>query len=445
MRTLRFALPVAASLMLFGASAHAAPVTTITVNTSQVIRQDSSGTLYECPARGSGNTVGCVVEGTFQGIGFKDCTDNTQLSFSLSIAGLPDPNGHLEIWAGTGDCTQPGATNNSSTGICWPVAAQISNPQIVQPITIKVTDIVAYLGVAPPLPSNYGAGSVGAPAPTSVCSTNAANSVTQTTTTDDSGVSTTVAGESTVNIFFMWFQNGVTSQPLVNAAAYPVKVKLLGPAPCTSVTAGSGDGLLLVNWIPPVGDTTVQGFNLYSAPAGAGGGEGGVVTVCPDASPNGTELLDDAGNPVLDDAGNPVYVDDAGNPINTDAGCYQQIVPPGTNSCANGTGTIDITTANLTQINGTSNASGTIQGLTNGVSYDVAVVAFDQFGNDGQLSNVVCSSPAAIDDFWKIYNQDGGNAFCALEVVGKRGGGAAAALLSIAGMIFVRRRRRPRG
>jgi len=444
MRTLRLALPLAAGFAsLFVAKTVFAQVTSITVNTSTVQRQDSSGNLYECPSRGSGNTVGCVVEGSYQGIGLQDCTDNTQLSFSLTIDTLPDPSGALQVWAGTGDCTQSGATNNSTTGICWPVTPQVSNPTTIQPITIKVTDIVAYLGVAPPLPPSYGAGSVAAPAPTSVCSSNAAASSTTTTTTDDSGVTTTVAGESTVNIFFMWFTNGVYTAPAVSSAAYPVKVKLVGPAQCTGVTAGSGDGLLLLNWTPPA-DTTIQGFNLYSAPVGASGGEGGITTVCDDASPTGTELLDDAGNPILDDAGNPIYVDDAGNPIteNTDAGCYQVIVPPGTNSCVNGTGTIDTTTASITQINGTSNASGTISGLTNGTSYDVAVAAFDQFGNAGTLSNVVCASPAPIDDFWKIYNQDGGNAFCALEVVGKRGGSIVAAMLSIAGIVLLRRRRR---
>ncbi len=442
MRTLRLALPIAASFVsLFAARSAFAQVSAISVNTAEVIRQDSTGALYECPARGSGNTVGCVVEGSYQGVGEQDCLDNTQLSFSLSITGLPDANGQLQVWAGTGDCTQSGATNNNTTGICWPAAPTVANPQTIQPMTVKVTDIVSYLGVAPPLAQSYGSGSIPQPASTSVCSSSTATSSSTTTTTDDSGVTTTVPGESTVNIFFLWFEGGVFTTPAASSAAYPVRVKLVGPAQCTGVTAGSGDGLLLVNWTPPA-DTTIQGFNLYSAPAGSGGtGEGGIITICPDAS-TGTEEFDDAGNVIVDDAGNPILFDDAGNPINADAGCYQQIVPPGTNSCTNGTGTIDLTTAAVTQINGTTNASGTVQGLTNGTSYDVAVAAFDQFGNAGTLSNVVCASPAPIDDFWKVYNQDGGNAFCALEVVGKRGGGAAAALVSIAGLIFLRRRRR---
>lgn len=431
MRTLRFALPVASFLTLSAAPAHAT-VNTITVNTSAVVRDDSTGTLYECPARNAGNgAVGCIVEGKYQGIGFKDCSDDTELAFPVTISQLPDTTGNLQIWAGTGDCTQAGATNNASTGICWKVAPDVGNLQTVMSIVVRAADIVGQLGITPPAQVYTSA------APATACSNSAAS--TTTTTTDDSGVSTTVAGESTVNIFFMWFLNG-QSTPAFSAAAYPVKVKLTGPAQCTNVTAGSGDGLLLVNWTPPLGDTTIQGFNLYSAPSGTTGSEGGTITICNDAS-QGTPELDDSGLPVVDDAGNPIYVDDAGNPVSQDAGCYQQSVPPGTNSCSNGAGTIDTTTATVTQINGNTNASGTIKGLQNGSSYDVAVAAFDQFGNAGQLSNVVCSSPAPIDDFWKIYNQDGGGAFCALEVVGKRGGGAAAALLSIVAMVFIRRRR----
>jgi hypothetical protein len=437
---------MAASVVsLFAARSAFAQVTSISVNTSQVIRQDSTGNLYECPGRGasgadgSSNVVGCVVEGSYQGIGFRDCSDNTKLVFSLTLVKVPDNTGHLETWAGTGDCTQAGATNNASTGICWKVAQDQSNLTNPFQETVWITDIVSQLGITPPSQV------YSSQAPTTVCTTNAAASTTTTTTTDDSGVETATVGESTVNIFFMWFLNG-QSTPTVNAAAYPVKVKLVGPAQCTGVTAGSGDGLLLVNWTPPDGDTTIQGFNLYSAPVGTtGSSDGGTITVCPDASPTGVEEFDDAGNPIVDDAGNPILFDDAGNPVHEDAGCYQQYVPPGTNSCTNGTGTIDISTANVTQINGTSNASGTIQGLTNGDSYDVAVAAFDQFGNAGTISNVVCASPAPIDDFWKVYNQDGGSAFCALEVVGKRGGGAAAALVSIAGIIFLRRRRRRDG
>jgi hypothetical protein len=447
MRTLlRWLACVSVACAAFGEARAEAAVSAVTVNTGAITRVAADGTtLYECPGRGA-STTGCIVESKYQGVGHRDCLDDTELVFPVTVTGLPDPTVTMEVWAGTGDCTAAGATHNNSTATCWPVAP---NPtaQAVMSIHVRVADLVSQLGVSPP-PQTYGTATETA----DVACNNSAASGTSTTTTDDAGNTTTTVGESTVNVFFMFYPTG-SSTPSISSAAYPVKVKLVGPAACTNVTSGTGDGALVVTWSPPAGDTSVQGFNLYAAPSGTGGGEGGTVTVCPDAS-QGTQLFDDAGNPVFDDAGNPVYVDDAGNPVSADAGCYTQTVPPGSNTCSNGTGTIDVSgmtcpggDANggiCTQVNGATNAKGTITGLTNGVSYDVAVAAFDQFGNVGTISGAVCSTPAAIDDFWKIYNQDGGSAYCALEAVGSRGGGVAAALMSVVGMVFLRRRRRAR-
>jgi len=80
--------------------------------------------------------------------------------------------------------------------------------------------------------------------------------------------------------------------------------------------------------------------------------------------------------------------------------------------------------------------------LTNGTQYTAAVAAFDQYGNTGAISTAACSTPKPVDDFWTDYNNAGGNAFCALTLVGNRGGAAAAALVGIVGIIFVRRRRK---
>lgn len=443
MRSLRWTLPLVTCLTVFAAkSAWAVPA--VTLSSAVVTRYASDkSTPYGCPGRNS-QSNSCIVDGTSQGVGYHDCLDDTTLKFALTLTGVPDANYGMQIWAGTTDCTASGATNNATTGTCWPVAA---SPALGTQLTlfIRVADLVSSLGQAPPLPQTYDPNVTAATS----CGSAAASSTT-TTVTDDAGNSTATAGESTVTIYFMIFQNGQYTTP-VSSANYSVKVKLVGPNACTNVVAGTGDGELVVTWDPPAGDTTVQGYNLYAAADGTVLGDAG-QTVCTDAS-TGTELFDDAGNAVLDDAGNPIFVDDAGNPVTQDAGCTT--TGPSTATCSGSSGSIDVSSiscpsggdagaAICSQVIGTTNSKGTISGLTNGTSYVVAVAAFDQFGNAGAVSNASCSTPQPIDDFWKIYNQDGGNASCALEVVGTRGGGAAAALMSIVGLVFLRRRRAAR-
>jgi MYXO-CTERM domain-containing protein len=413
-----------------------AQVTSVSVTTTPT-RQLTDGSYY--PSH--------IVDGTNQGIGYLDCVNDTEIVFPLTIAGLPDTTVTFEIWAGTGDCTASGATNNASTGTCWPVAPN-PVPQAVMSVPIRVQDIVSQLGITPPAQSYSSA----LPA---VCTT--AASSTTTTVTDDSGVTSTTSGVADVSIFFMFFPTG-SSVPSVTATPYPLEVKLSGPGACTGLTGGSGDGEIVLNWDPPSGETDIQGYNLFAQPVGATGmSDGAVVQVCPDAGQQGTELVDDAGDPIFDDAGNPIFVDDAGNPIvQSDAGCYNQYVPSSPTGCSSGSnGSIDTTNAALactdagatnvlcSQVNGTTNSSGTISGLADGTSYAVAVAAFDEFGNLGQISNVVCATPAPINDFWKVYNQDGGNAgFCALEVVGGHGSPAAAGLAGIVAFVMIRRRKK---
>jgi hypothetical protein len=354
-----------------------AQVTAVTVTTTGITRQLANGSYY--PSH--------IVDGTYQGIGFQDCTSDTDIVFPITIAGLPDSTVTFEIWAGTGDCTQAGATNNASTGTCWPLSLN-PPPASVMTIPIHVRDIVSQLGITPPMQSY-------APAPAAVCS---AASSTTTTVSSDSGTTTT-SGEATVNVFFMFFPNG-SSTPSVSSAAYPLKVKLSGPAACTNVTAGSGDGLLIVDWNPPVGETDIQGYDLFAQPAGLGADASVIATT----------------------------------------GCSGTIdASSAATTCADG-GVANLT---CTQVSGTTNGSGTISGLTNGTSYTVGVAAFDEFGNTGTISSVACATPQPVDDFWKIYSQNGGGTgSCALETIGSRGSPAAAAAVAIAATVMLRRRKR---
>jgi hypothetical protein len=80
-----------------------------------------------------------------------------------------------------------------------------------------------------------------------------------------------------------------------------------------------------------------------------------------------------------------------------------------------------------------------IEGLRNGTEYAVEVVAVSQGGNESGRSNRVFGTPVQIDDFWRLYQQDGGReqGGCAA------GAGGLVALLALAPLAWRRRRRRP--
>ena len=331
MRSLRWTLPLVTCLTVFAAkSAWAVPA--VTLSSAVVTRYASDkSTPYGCPGRNS-QSNSCIVDGTSQGVGYHDCLDDTTLKFALTITGVPDANYGMQIWAGTTDCTASGATNNATTGTCWPVAA---SPALGTQLTlfIRVADLVSSLGQAPPLPQTYDPNVTAATA----CG-NAAASSTTTTVTDDAGNSTATAGESTVTIYFMIFQNGQYTTP-VSAANYPREGQARRPERVHERRRGNGRRRARrhVGRRPPA-TPRCRASTSTPRPTEARASATPVTTVCTDAS-TGTELLDDAGNPVLDDAGNPIFVDDAGNPV-TDAGCTT--TGPSTATCSGSSGSIDV-------------------------------------------------------------------------------------------------------
>ncbi len=85
----------------------------------------------------------------------------------------------------------------------------------------------------------------------------------------------------------------------------------------------------------------------------------------------------------------------------------------------------------------TSATSARVEGLKNGVTYDVIVYAFSPGGNQSAASTPVSGTPIAILDFWRLYQADGGR---------ERGGcgsgpGSLAALLALIPLALRRRRR----
>jgi hypothetical protein len=113
-----------------------------------------------------------------------------------------------------------------------------------------------------------------------------------------------------------------------------------------------------------------------------------------------TQEFDDAGN-LLDSGVEQVSGGGIWNP------------PPG--SILNPNATVGTT------VTGVTSSTYTVKNLKNGIQYNVAVAAVDNFGNIGPPSTQACATPAPIDDFFKDYVGDGGKAgggFCALDAVG---------------------------
>jgi hypothetical protein len=323
-----FPLALATSVSLFGASALAAPTVSLAPQPTPVVtRVDSKGNLYTCPTR---NTPSCIVDNTTQGVGSRDCTDDTSLRFNVALTGVPDPGYDLQVWAGTTDCTQPGATNNATTGTCWKVAQDPILQVLISPFDVRVADVVSGIGVTPP-PQTYSAAGAAA-----AC--NAAKAAAPT-------------GVSIVTIYFMVFATGANAAP-VSSASYPVKVKLVGPNAVSGLTASGGAGEILLDWTPPQGDPTLQGFDLFAVREGTT--LGGSTATCSGATGS---------------------------------------VDVSTIACPSGDGG-----ASACQLLwGATATSGTVNGLANDATYVGAVAPVDEYGNQGSVAQPACATSTAAD------------------------------------------------
>jgi Synergist-CTERM protein sorting domain-containing protein len=82
--------------------------------------------------------------------------------------------------------------------------------------------------------------------------------------------------------------------------------------------------------------------------------------------------------------------------------------------------------------------SGRVTGLTNGVEYTVTVTALTLGGNESAPSNALTGTPHVVEDFWRLYQLDGGRdqGGCATGAAGLT------ALVALAPLLLRRKRRR---
>ena len=438
------------------------------------------------------------------GINYADCTSDMVLKFNVVLSGFSGSQ-NLQVWASkSSDCTA--ATDRGALGAvaatCWPVAPNywLTGPIYLTPVTltfqVRVQDLVGLQNaqLTPPVtykaqgPEACNAQSSFAAVPLTInfvpvdSSGNYAGTAYQFSQPTDlvgppapSGVSLAV-GDTL--LFASWGLNtdSDTSGYDVYIDPIPGHEGSLSSIPDATVLVCPDTG---VASIPDAGDAGDGGDSADGDPSDAGDDSGGDGSADgDDGSANGSDGSADAGvdadaavatapvdaacyfinvggsngstgscssvvltSGIVQDSGAAVAVqefDDAGNLIDsgsstTGSGGISTI--PGANLVGTSNGGVTVPDR--------STGSYTITGLKDNVTYNVAVAAVDAFGNIGPPSTETCNTPAPIEDFWKIYRDDGGNAggFCSLETIGAHVPSTTGILLfGGCGALFVRRR-----
>ncbi|HSY24441.1 MAG TPA: hypothetical protein VK841_20080 [Polyangiaceae bacterium] len=392
------------------------------------------------------------------GINYSDCISDMSLQFSVTLSGFAaTDNASMQIWATDhGDCTASTSRGIEGINQCWPLgqgtpADFVATSSVTQTFTVRVQDIVGPQNESP-TPNSY---TRFGPEACAAQPTSAAVS------------------------FTIWFLALDSSgNNLGTAYQYPLTVDLVGPPPPVGISHSVGDTLFNINWSPNI-DSDTAGYDVYIDPIPGGGtpdAEAGPLTeyYCPDAYTQEVTVEDDAGDggdatTTITETVQPACSNRPIPTVTPGGMCTSNVLTSGivvdggevttfdeagletTTSASGGISTIP--SANLVGINAgftiASESAGTytIVGLTNGVTYNVAVSAVDGSGNIGPISSVVCDYPAPVNDFWTNYRNDGGLAgggFCALEAVGLPVGPTVAFGAVATGLIGVLRRRRRR-
>ncbi len=216
-----------------------------------------------------------------------------------------------------------------------------------------------------------------------------------TTQPDETVCEREVDRENWVLRFFYRSSSGGT---IGATTVYPVSYDLVGPPPPTSVKAGIGEQALIVSWNDPStpGDD-FGGYNIYVRALDTP--DGGAV----DAGDGGTPMI----------------------------ACASEDLIPG-----------QLPTVTETRTSGIATTNAEVGGLTNGVTYVVAVASIDLFENPSVLSDLDCGAPEPVTGFFEAYRAaggGGGGGYCAM---GAATSGVAAVGIALAALGLITRRRR---
>jgi hypothetical protein len=232
--------------------------------------------------------------------------------------------------------------------------------------------------------------------------------------------------------------------PFVTDAADPDADDLEGGAPAEASTDGAalaGDGG--VDGGAEAGGTVVDsGLPIDCNPVNMGGSGDGGASSCADLLFTAHQFIV-GGTTTVTTADGAVEVVEASTTTTTTTDVDGGLEEGGVTLSGGGISAIP-PQYKAGEIDSVTATSLTLTGLTNGVTYHVAVTSIDGSGNVGPVSTLQCAKPGAVNDFWQSYKDDGGSASgCALESGGNAQTGSVFGLgMFAAAAALLRRRRR---
>jgi hypothetical protein len=340
-------------------------------------------------------------------VSYADCVSDDILSFPVNLVNLSVPSQmtSLEVWlteGGTNECT----LNSARAGLV-PVCKLV-----YQQAAGQLKSIIAKIPAKDIANALTGSGCV------------------------DTGANTL---PREVRIYFLAIRSSTVGGdvPVGDAVVFDkTKVDLLGPTAPTDITVGIGENSLSLSYTPSTEQDTL-GYKFFCDRGSGAPGEDAGVDTDADASSDADVAADAASDADADGgAGGDAAVSEVPLPSTGDF--------PGAALCPTSTVLIPGQLPSGASCGSSRSPKGVATGLPNGVESTVGIAAFDQVGNLGKLSDLVCDTPNPIDDFFKLYRQAGGQAgggFCSV-------GGVPAAplfgvgLLGTAMALALRRRRR---
>jgi hypothetical protein len=442
-------------------------------------------------------------------INFQDCEDNIHLVFNVSETGgdatsAPDI---LQVWAGTTDCTLTSARGGGVSPFCWQVApAQYFTATAT--FDIYARNLTRYIDSTPSSVPNGGNPVVGPGQVESACHTQTSSGQVALNiyfmflpntgdATPDASLSYSLNVDLVGPLAPYNLTAGIGDQLLLLNWSSQIDPTIQG---FNIYAEDQGTNGLAVG--PEGGATTVttpiycqeNGATTCVDSGGAADDASGVdacTTTYSDAS-GYSEVLDASSYSGLSDADlaslgcirsspvkgittgqlngpactSSVLVDkftsnvtltttEEGGISDVDGGVITPIVTSVDGAGATGLvgiSEIDASAYGVGNVGGNTTSSFNVETLPSGMrlidghQYAIAVAAYDDDGNVGLLSNLVCQTPAPIVDFWDRYAVAGGTAgggFCALQAPGVPVAGSMFGMgVGVAMVAFLRRRRR---
>ncbi len=323
-------------------------------------------------------------------ISYKDCVDGDSFSFPVTVTATDLA---LEVWAGTSNCPDLRETRDRQQ--CWLVASEGSISGDSFRVEVPVRNVVARMTDTLEAPTDLGA---------DVCSN-----------------STQISGEA-ITYYFMLVSGGQTVASTSwgggSAGNADTGIDVVGPPPPNSIAVRIGDGQLSVRIDAPTESADRTGFRAFCVPVGtpgpardAGAQSGGL-----DAGADASSAAATAGDAGVDCVSEVLIADEI-PPLDPAFECGE--------------------TGRATRNTSTDR-------LENDVRYAVAVASEDDVGNVGPVSNVACATPIALQDFWELYSDrggQGGGGYCSLELGRRPGALAGLSLVALIGLVARRRKK----